>query len=139
MFPAVIFSQTPVEEVVVKYSDVKGAKVFIAEGKKLALARAFLERTPVAPVADDVRELAVLRMMNVSSDSRDEFVSDLKDALKRYDYYGKYLSKNGMVEIYVLKGNGDTVEELVIYNPGIYSLNSLYGTFTEESLLKLEK
>jgi len=138
-FPAVMSAQTPVEEVIVKYSEVKGARNFIAKGGKLALARSLLDRTPVAPVSDDVEELAVLKMMNVSQESKESFLNDLTDALKSYDYYGRQETKNGTVDIYVLKKTEDTVEELVIYNAGIYSLNSLYGNFTAESLLKLRK
>ena len=84
-------------------------------------------------------ELAVLKMMNVSQESKESFLNDLTDALKSYDYYGRQETKNGTVDIYVLKKTEDTVEELVIYNAGIYSLNSLYGNFTAESLLKLRK
>lgn len=121
------------------FCEVKGARNFIAKGGKLALARSLLDRTPVAPVSDDVEELAVLKMMNVSQESKESFLNDLTDALKSYDYYGRQETKNGMVDIYVLKKTEDTVEELVIYNAGIYSLNSLYGNFTAESLLKLRK
>ncbi len=137
--PAVMSAQTPVEDVIVKYADVKGARHFIAKGGRMAMARTLLGRTPVAPVADDVEELAVLKMMNVSEATKKSFVNDLTDALKSYEYYGRQSTKNGIVDIYVLKKTEDLVEELVIYNAGIYSLNSLYGDFTAESLLKLRK
>ena len=114
-------AQTPVEKVMIKYEDVQGAKNFVAQGIKMTLARNLLKSTQVAPIASDVDELYIF----------------LKSALKQYDYYGTQPSKNGEVEVYVHHTGPQTVDELVIYNPEIYSLNSLYGHFTVSELLTL--
>lgn len=132
-------AQTPVEKVILKYENVSGAKEFVAQGGRMALARSLLKRTPVAPVASDVSELAVLKMENASRQSQLLFERDLKEALKDYEYRGRQDSKNGMVDIYVLYSGKDKVRELVIYNSAILSLNSLYGSFSVDSLLELEK
>lgn len=133
-----LFAQTPVERVITKYEDSEGSRKFIAQGLKMTLARKMLNATPVAPISPEVDELYVLKMQNVPDDIRLTFVSDLKEALTSYVYYGKYDTKNGKVDIYVLRQGQDEVEELVIYNPGIYSLNSLHGDFTVEELLKIK-
>ena len=129
---------TPIEKLIVRYSDVKGARDFIATGGKMAVARSLIRATPMAAIAADVDELAVLKMGNVSEGERKQFESDLHDALKGYHYHGQEQSKNGLVDVYLLMAGGDEVEELVIYNPEIFSLNSLKGLFSVKSLLSLE-
>ena len=130
-------AQTPVEQLIIKYEDVQGAKNFVAQGIKMTLARNLLKSTQVAPIASDVDQLYILRMGGTSQSERLRFLSDLKSALKQYDYYGTQPSKNGEVEVYVHHTGPQTVDELVIYNPEIYSLNSLYGHFTVSELLTL--
>lgn len=132
-------AQTPVEKVILKYGNVTGAKEFLAQGGRMSLARQLLKRTPVAPVAPDVNELAVLKMEGASRQLQNLFIQDLKEALKSYEYRGRQDSKNGMVDIYVLYSDKDRIRELVIYNPALLSLNSLYGSFSVDSLLELEK
>lgn len=134
-----LFSQTPVEDLIIRYEDASGARNFMAQGLKMTLARKLLDATPLAPVAPDVERLYVLKMAAVPQSVRLHFVSDLHGALEKYEYYGTHSSKNGEVDIYILRSEPDTVEELVIYNPSIYSLNSLYGHFTMQELLSLDK
>lgn len=132
-------AQTPVEKIVLKYEDADGARNFIAKGMSMTFARRALKSTQVAPIAPDVDELYILKMGNASQNVRQMFARDLSDALKSYEYYGKQPSKNGDVNVYIHKTGPDTVDELVIYNPAIYSLNSLYGHFTVQELMDLEK
>ena len=135
---AFLSAQTPVEKVILKYENASGARNFIAQGLKMALARNLLKSTQVGPVASDVDQLYVLKMEGTSQAERLRFVSDLNEALKQYDYYGRQPSKNGEVDVYVHYTGPDTVDELVIYNPEIYSLNSLFGHFTAQELLALD-
>lgn len=132
-------AQTPVEGVIEKYQDVEGARSFIATGTRLALAKGLIRRTQVGILADDVDELAVLKMQNASQYSQIKFKHDLRDALESYEYHGTHDSRNGTVDIYVLRARSGSIEELVIYNPAILSLNSLRGTFPEQSLMELEE
>ena len=134
-----LFSQTPVEDLIIRYEDASGARNFMAQGLKMTLARKLLDATPLAPVAPDVERLYVLKMAAVTQSVRLHFVSDLHATLEKYEYYGTHPSKNGTVDIYILRSDPETVEELVIYNPAIYSLNSLYGHFTMQELLSLDK
>ena len=136
---AVAFAQTPVEAVVLKYDNVSGAKSFVAQGLRMDLARRLLATTPVAPIASDVDELAILKMEGTSQGIQKRFVSDLEDALEKYEYYGKFPSKNGPVKVYVHYSSPGKVDELVIFNPEICSLNSLYGNFTTQSLQQIAR
>lgn len=139
LMSAVLYAQTPVEKVIYKYENAQGARNFIAQGVKLDLARRLMRTTQVAPIASDVDLLAILKMQGAPQNIRVSFVHDLDDALKSYESYGKQPSKNGEVEVYVLRSGPDTVEELVVYNPAIYSLNSFHGHFTVNELEGLEK
>ena len=134
-----LYAQTPVETLIEKYKGTDGAKNVLVQGVRMTLARRFLENTPVAPIASDVEELAILKMGAVPQNVRLRFVSDLKTALKTYKYYGTHPSKNGEVEVYILPSGLETVKELVIYNPALYNLNSFYGDFSVDDLLRLEK
>ena len=136
---AAAFAQTPVEAVVLKYDNVSGAKSFVAQGLRMDLARRLLASTPVAPIASDVDELAILKMEGASQGVQKRFVSDLEDALEKYEYYGRFPSKNGPVKVYVHYSSPGKVDELVIFNPEICSLNSLYGNFTTQSLQQIAR
>ena len=131
------YAQTPVEKVITKYENTKGSKELVVNGVKMAFARGLIRQTPVAPIADDVTELAVIRMANVSKSEQKLFYDDLMASLKGYQYCGKHDSKNGPVDVYILPPSKGMVKELVIFNPAIYALNSLYGEFTFESLMSL--
>ena len=133
-----MYAQTPVERVILNYEEADGARSFIAQGVRMALARQLMKATQVAPVASDVDKLYVLKMDGADSDVRSEFVHDLYSALAGYRYYGQCPSKNGEVDVYYMPNGEDLVKELVIYNPAIYSLNSLYGDFTLKQLLALD-
>ena len=133
------FAQTPVEAVVLKYDNVSGAKSFVAQGLRMDLARRLLASTPVAPIASDVDELAILKMEGTQQGVQKRFVSDLEDALEKYEYYGKFPSKNGPVKVYVHYTSPGKVDELVIYNPEICSLNSLYGDFSAQALEQIAR
>lgn len=133
------FAQSPVENVILKYDDVKGAKDFIAQGgARLSIAKGFLKNTPVASLASDVDEVSVLRMGNTSQASKTAFLKDLKSALRSYEYHGEHPSNNGNVEVYVKRNGAGQITELVIYNPELYNLNVLHGTFPLDALMKLE-
>lgn len=134
-----LYAQTPIEKLVMKYEDVKGARDLVAKGARMDLARPLIRKTSLAPIADNVDELAVLKMQNASQQDKARFLKDLNAALKSYQYYGKHESKNGMVDVYVLPPENGYVRELVVYNPAIYSLNSVYGKFTVKSLVEISK
>ena len=129
---------TPIEKLIVRYSDVKGARDFLAVGGMMAMARSLIRATPMAAIAADVDELAVLKMENVPDGERKQFESDLHETLKGYRYHGQEQSKNGLVDVYLLMVGSDEVEEVVIYNPETFSLNSLKGLFSVKLLLSLE-
>lgn len=129
--------QTPVESVISKYKDMKGARNLAVSGGKMAVARRLLKSTPVAPIASDVKSLAVLKMDNVDEQDRSFFESDLRTALEAYLYYGQQQVKKGLVDVYVMLSGQDKVSELVIYNPAIFSLNSLSGDFSVCELMEL--
>ena len=130
-------AQTPVEDLIVRYGDMKGVKDFIAKGARMNLVRGFLGNYGLAPIADEVDQLYVMKLGNASYQVREEFHTDFMAAVKTYEYYGKTEGKNGVVDVYVLISGPDTVSELVVYNPEIYVLNSLGGNFSVSSLLSL--
>jgi hypothetical protein len=133
-------AQSAVEKVIVKYEDTDGARYFIAQGPKMILARRLLKSTQVAPVAQDVDELYILKMQSTSRSAQEKFTRDLSVALESYEYYGKQPSTNGEVDVYIhrMAPGSSNIDELVIYNPAIYSLNSFVGQFTASQLMKLE-
>lgn len=132
------FAQTPVEKVITKYAGTKGSKDFIASGGEMILARSLIRKTPLAAIAPDVDVLEVLKMQNAPDDILNDFEKDLKAALASYDYYGKTQGKNGLVNIYITRSGKDIIDELVIYNPEIHSVNSLKGTISATKLQKLD-
>lgn len=132
-------ADTPVEDLVMKYQDVKGAKCFVAQGgAKLTIAKSFLKKTPVASLSSDVDEVMVLKMGGASQQYKSAFLKDLDNALKTYENHGTHQSENGLVNVYVKRNSADRIIELVIYNPELYNLNVLHGSFPLDALLKLQ-
>lgn len=131
------YAQTPVENVISKYSNVKGSRDFIASGPGMTLARSLIRRTPLACIAPEVEVLEVLKMQNASEDDIRHFEEDLMAALKSYEYFGKADAPKGIVDVYIDKSSDGIVGELVIYNPVIYSVNSLRGDLSAEKLLQV--
>lgn len=130
---------TPIADLIRNYKEERGVKKFLADGGKLNIARGFLKRYPVAPLAPDVTELCVLRFQGAPEDIQQAFLNDMREVLKQYQYVGMEDSPQGECEVYVLLTSVDEVEEMVVYNPAIFSLTTLHGPFTAESLLKLSK
>lgn len=130
---------TPIADLIRNYKEERGVKKFLADGGKLSIARGFLKRYPVAPLAPDVTELCVLRFQGAPEDIQQAFLNDMREVLRQYQYVGMEDSPQGECEVYVLLASVDEVEEMVVYNPAIFSLTTLHGPFTAESLLKLSK
>ena len=130
---------TPIADLIRNYKEECGVKKFLADGGKLNIARGFLKRYPVAPLAPDVTELCALRLQNAPAELQQEFEKDLREVLKQYQYMGMEDGPQGECEVYVLLTSVDEVEEMIVYNAVIYSLTTLHGPFTAESLLKLSK
>ena len=137
MVAVAAYAQTPVEDVISKYSNVKGSRDFIASGAGMTLARSLIRRTPLACIAPEVEVLEVLKMQNASETDIKHFEEDLKAALKSYEYYGKADAPKGIVDVYIDQSTDGTVGELVIYNPAIYSVNSLRGELSADKLLQV--
>lgn len=131
------YAQTPVEDVISKYSTVKGSRDFIASGPGMTLARNLIRKTPLACIAPEVEVLEVLKMQNASEADIRHFEEDLLAALKSYEYYGKADAPKGIVDIYIDRSSDGIVGELVIYNPIIYSVNSLRGELSAEKLIQV--
>ena len=128
---------TPVADLVREYKEMRGVKKFLADGGKLNIARGFLKRYPVAPLAPDVTELCALRLQGAPADLQLAFEKELREILKQYQYVGMEDGPQGECEVYVLMTSVDEVEEMIVYNAAIYSLTTLHGPFSSESLLKL--
>ena len=78
-------AQTPVEELVVRYGEEKGVKDFVARGARMSLVRGFLGNYGLAPIADEVEQLYVMKLGNASAQVKDDFLADFKAAVKAYE------------------------------------------------------
>ena len=133
------YAQTPIEKLIIKYGNINGAKEISASGGQMAIARVMMKHTPVAPVAGDVDKVYILKMAGVSDEILDKFESDLQKVLKSYEYYGTQEEPKGKVDVYVMRSGTSIIKELVVYNPENHTLNSFYGTFPLDVLMKMVK
>ena len=133
------YAQTPIEKLIIKYGNISGAKEISASGSQMAIARVMMKHTPVAPVAGDVDKVYILKMAGASDESLDKFESDLQKVLKSYEYYGTQEEPKGKVDVYVMRSGTSVIKELVVYNPENHTLNSFYGTFPLDALMKMVK
>ena len=133
------YAQTSIEKLIIKYGNINGAKEISASGSQMAIARVMMKHTPVAPVAGDVDKVYILKMADASDESLDKFESDLQKVLKSYEYYGTQEEPKGKVDVYVMRSGTSVIKELVVYNPENHTLNSFYGTFPLDALMKMVK
>ena len=134
-----LFGATPAEGLVQKYKDAKGARDLVAGKTLLRLVRPMMEDYQIAPIAHKVEQLAVVRLDKSSQEVKDRFLNDLKNTFSRYSYGGQSVTKNGTVDVYVHMISDNLADELVVYNPEIFALYSLNGSFTREELEKIQK
>lgn len=138
-FAVTAFAGTPVEDLITEYETAPGAKDFKAAGAAMALGRTLLRKHPIAPLADDIDEMLILRMQKTSPEVQEHFVADLMEVMKDYEYFGKQETRQGIVDVYYLLGEDQIVHELIVYNPNIYALNCLRGNMDPVDLMKIHK
>lgn len=129
---------TPAQDLMQRNSEIKGGRLLEASGSKMVFVRPALKKYTIGPMAESVDAVMVLSLKKTPVSDRDEFMDDLKTTLKNYRYYGKSPSKGEFVDVYVHMKTEDCVDELVVYDPKNYVVNSLTGTFPVEELLRLK-
>lgn len=133
-------AQSPVETLISSYDDVHGVKTYEMKGMMMTLVRSNIRKSPMKPLADNVEEASILMMKKASDQEKAKFLSSLRAALKSYQFYGKKPGMDGaIVEVYGSPVKNETVSELIIFNPEIYSLFSLRGSYSIAELRALDK
>lgn len=133
------YAGSPVEDLILKYESVHGAKDYKASGAAMSVGRTFLKKYPIAPLADDIDEMLILRMEKTSPDVKKRFEKDFLEAVKTYMYIGKQDTKQGVTDVYCLVTSNQIVEELIVYNPAVHALNCLRGNMDPQELMKIRK
>lgn len=106
----------------------------------MSMARGYIRKSPMGPLADSVKEVSVMIMKKADGQTKAAFLSELRQTLKSYQYYGKKAGLDGnMVEVYGSPIKNRIVTELVVYNSDSYTLFSLRGSYPVEELKKLDK
>lgn len=137
--PVMIWAHTPVQKALSVYRDVKGVKDYEIKGAMMTMARPFLKYYSIGPLAPDVEQMYILSLEKADETVRKEFESNMGQIFHGYLYVGKTETPDGIVDAYIHFKSSDLVDELVIYNPKIYSLYSLNGNFSVLELQKIEK
>ena len=130
-------AMTPAQELIKRHSEIKGGRMLEASGSKMVFVRPALKRYTIGPMSDCVEAVMVLSMKKTPDSDRKAFAADMGQVLKEYRYYGKSGSPDGLVDVYVRMKTEDCVDELVVFNPHSFTLNSLIGIFPVEKLLSL--
>lgn len=134
------YAGTPVEDLIANYESAQGARNYKAKGAAMAVGRTFLKKYPIAPFAEDIDEMLILRMQRTSPDVQESFAADFMKVMEDYMYVGKQDTKQGVVDVYCLTNEvADAVIELIVYNPQNYALNCLRGDMSVEDLMKIRK
>jgi len=132
-------AETPVQELIAQYEDVKGIRILVAKGAMMSVVRPMLKSYTIAPMADYVEELSALRIgRGIDADEKEKFLTALSEALKSYMYVGKTKSTSGVVDAYVHLLSDEVVDELVVFNPKTKALNTLLGEFPVSELETLK-
>ena len=133
-----IFAATPAQTLIARNGSIKGAKKIEVSGAKMVFARPVLKRYPIGAMSESVDEVYVLNLKKVSPADLNAFMNEMNKVLRSYRYYGKSDSPDGLVDVYVHMKSDDLVDELVIFNPESFVVNSLIGEFPVNELLKID-
>ena len=134
------FAHTPVESLIWKYDEVKGVNVLVPEGAMMTIARGYIKKSPMRPLADSVAEITILSMKRASAQTKQDFLSQLRRTLEGYMYYGKKKGMNGnIVDVYGSQIIDGVVHELIVFNPENVSLFSMRGAYPVDELQALDK
>lgn len=131
------FASTPAQELMQRHSNIKGGRFLEASGSKMVFVRPVLKRYTIGPMSECVEGVMVLNLKKAPASDVNSFMEDMKKTLGYYNYYGKSGSPEGLVDVYVHMKTDDCVDELVVFNPTTFVLNSLIGIFPVEDLLRL--
>ena len=135
-----LMAQTPVESLMSEFDDCKGVNVLVAEGGMMTIARGYIRKSPMGPLADSVDEVTILTMKRASAQTRQEFLSQLPMVLQGYMYYGKKKGMNdNIVDVYGSQIIDGIVHELIVFNQENGSLFSMRGTYPVTQLEALDK
>lgn len=139
-FAMTAFGQTPVESLISSFEDYKGVKVFVAEGAIMSIARGYIKKSPMGPLADCVESVTIMMMKKVADQTKQEFLPALRGTLKNYQFYGKKEGMDGnIVEVYGSPIKNGVVHELIVFNSEKYSLFSMRGAYPVAELQALDK
>ena len=139
-FSFILMAQTPVESLMSEFDDCKGVNVLVAEGGMMTIARGYIRKSPMGPLADSVDEVTILTMKRASEQAKQAFLIQLSNALKSYEYYGRKEGMNdNIVDVYGSQIIDGVVHELIVYNQKNGSLFSMRGTYPVTQLEALDK
>ena len=130
-------AMTPVQDLLKKHSEIKAGRFIEASGSKMVFVRPVLKRYTIGPMSDCVESVMLLSLKKTPESDRKAFMAEMNTTLAKYRYYGKSGSPDGLIDVYVHMKTEDCVDELVVFNPHSFTLNSLIGIFPVEKLLSL--
>ena len=132
-------AQTPIQSVVNKFDSNWGVSVMNIEGGMMSMARGYIKKSPMGPLADNVKAATVVMLRWASNQTKTEFAQAVRQTLKSYQFYGIEKGIDGkLVEVYGSPIKNEVVNELVVFNPENYSLFSLRGYYPVDELQKLD-
>lgn len=131
-------AQTSIQSVIKKFDSNWGVSVMDIEGGMMSMARGYIKKSPMGPLADNVKAATIVTLRWASNQTKTEFVQAIRQTLKSYQFYGTEKGIDGkLVEVYGSPIKNEVVNELVVFNPVNYSLFSLRGSYSVAELKEL--
>lgn len=130
---------TPINDLVDKYKEVKGASDMNVKGGAMVFARPVIRKYPIGPMADKVDEVTIVKMEKASDSDKKNFSSDIYNLRNTYIYSGKSETPNGPCDVYVHLASESEADMIIVYNGGKYILNVLRGHFPVSELQAIGK
>ena len=109
------------------------------EGGMISMARGYIKKSPMGPLADNVKAATIVMLRWASNQTKTEFAQAVRQTLKSYQFYGIEKGIDGkLVEVYGSPIKNEVVHEIVVFNPVNYTLISLRGSYPIAELQKLD-
>lgn len=111
-------SETPLKEMLDKYSEIEGVEYIDLKGLLLKFAKPAMKGTPMADMVEYLENICIFHVDKLSSDVSKKFNNDLTSVLSGYIKVTETKEDKILSSVYVKKSDEDTVSELLVYSTG---------------------
>lgn len=111
-------SETPIKELMIRYSETEGVEYVSLQGMLLKFAKPAMKNTPMANMIGCLENICIFHAKKLSSDVSKKFNTDLTSTLSEYTKVTEAKEDKIQSSVYIKKADENTLSELLVYSTG---------------------